>query len=60
MADPTGEGGEADLGAGEGHGHVHSGAAAGSGQAVPDVDRGRVHDHGPRDGGDGPGGPRAW
>ena len=30
-----------------------SGAAARAGQAVPDADRGRVLDHGPRDGGDG-------
>ena len=44
----VGRGRQADLGAGQGPGHVHSGAAAGSGQAVPDVDRGRLHDHGPR------------
>ncbi len=58
LADPAGEGGEADLGAGQGAGHLHSGADAGSGQAVPDVDRGRLHDHRPGHGGDGPGGPR--
>ena len=39
---------------------VHPAADAGEGQAVPDADRGRVLDHGPRDGGDGPGGARAW
>src|SRR5262249_26574430 len=33
---------------------LHSGTQAGAGQAVPDADRGRVFDHGPRDGGDGP------
>ena len=39
-----------------GAGHVHSGADAGVGQAVFDADRGRVFDHGARDGGDGSGG----
>ena len=34
---------------------AHPGAGAGAGQAVPDADRGRVLDHGPRHGGDGPG-----
>ncbi len=53
---PEDDGGEqvhrrADGGAGR----VHSGADAGAGQAVPDADRGRVLDHGPRDGGDGAG-----
>ena len=38
-----------------GAGQLHSGAGAGAGQAVFDADRGRVFDHGPRDGGDGPG-----
>ena len=56
LADPAGGVGEADLGPGEGDGRLHTGAVAGSGQAVPDVDRGRVFDHGPGHGGDGPGG----
>ena len=38
-----------------GAGRVDSAAEAGAGQAVPDAGGGRVLDHGPRDGGDGPG-----
>ena len=34
---------------------LHPAAGARDRQAVPDADRGRVLDHGPRDGGDGPG-----
>jgi elongation factor Tu len=37
---------------------LHSAAGACCGQAVPDADRGHLHDFGPRDGGDGPGGAR--
>ena len=37
---------------------LHPGADARHRQAVPDADRGRVHDHGPRHGGDRPGGAR--
>ncbi len=48
---------EADPGAdGEG-GQLHSAAAAGHRQAVPDADRGHLHDLGTWDGGHGPGGP---
>ena len=60
LADPSGAGRQADLGSGQRDGYVHSGTAAGSGQAVPDERGRRVHDHGTGDGGDGPGGPRAW
>ena len=64
-ADHQGRGGEGAGGRGRrrgepvhrradgGAGRVHSGAEAGAGQAVPDADRGRVLDHGSRDGGDG-------
>ena len=49
---------EADPGAdGEG-GLVHSDAAARRGQALPDADRGHLHDLGSRDGGDGTSGAR--
>ena len=53
----------------DGAGHVHPGAGAGDGQAVPDAGGGRVLDHGPGHGGDGPdragggeggGGGRRW
>ena len=50
--------GEADPGADGGGGQVHSAAAARDRQAVPDADRGHLHDLGARDGGDGPSGAR--
>ena len=43
-----------DPGADEGGGRVHPAAGAAEGPAVPDADRGRVLDLGPRHGGDGP------
>ena len=58
--DPSDDGRGVDHEADGGAGHVHSGAEAGDGQAVPDADRGRVHDLGSRDGGHRARGARAW
>ena len=51
---PGQRGHEVDRRAAGGAGQLHSGAGAGDRQAVPDAGGGRVHDHGPGDGGDGP------
>ena len=56
--DGQGRLGEADPGADGGGGQLHSAAAARDRQAVPDADRGHLHDLGPRHGGDGPCGAR--
>ena len=50
--------GEADPGADGGGGQLHPAADARDRQAVPDADRGHLHDLGPRHGGDGPRGAR--
>ena len=50
--DASGE--RADPRADGGGGQLHPDAGARDGQAVPDAGRGRVLDHGPRHGGDGP------
>ena len=56
--DGQGRRGEADPGADGGGGQLHPAAAARDRQAVPDADRGHLHDLGPRDGGHGPCGAR--
>src|SRR6185295_16126494 len=56
--DGEGRLGQADPGPDGGGGQLHTAAAAGDRQAVPDADRGHLHDLGPGDGGDGAGGAR--
>ena len=56
--DGQGRLGQADPGADGGGGQLHPDAAARDRQAVPDADRGHLHDLGPRHGGHGPGGAR--